>query len=150
MPTRCIASKSAVIPPLVMLPSIQNQYTHGRAEAGGWAKPLSILSAGLAASETADAITAETTLRAILFINLIIFPAVTDTSYPAAKAVTAQTVRAVRNQQRLRRILFIGHFVLLPETGLPGQILSDRVQEAVSREDDAPRGGDGGGSRQKE
>jgi hypothetical protein len=37
MPARFIASKSAVIPALVTLPLFQNQYTHGRAEAGGLA-----------------------------------------------------------------------------------------------------------------
>ena len=35
IPTRCIASRSAVIPSLVMLPFFQNQYTQGRAAAGG-------------------------------------------------------------------------------------------------------------------
>src|ERR1051325_6647058 len=40
-PTRSIASKSAVMPSRVMLPSIQNQLIHGRAESGGWTKPAS-------------------------------------------------------------------------------------------------------------
>src|ERR1044072_5428995 len=35
IPTRCIASRSAVIPARVRLPSDQNQYTHGRASSGG-------------------------------------------------------------------------------------------------------------------
>ena len=41
MPTRCMASRSAVIPSLLMLPLIQNQYTHGLALAGGLANPAS-------------------------------------------------------------------------------------------------------------
>ena len=35
MPTRCTASRSAVIPSQVIFPSIQNQLTQGRAESGG-------------------------------------------------------------------------------------------------------------------
>jgi hypothetical protein len=35
MPTRFIASRSAVMPLLLMLPFNQNQYTQGLAEAGG-------------------------------------------------------------------------------------------------------------------
>ena len=35
-PTRCMASRSAVIPSLVIFPSSQNQYTQGRAEGGGF------------------------------------------------------------------------------------------------------------------
>jgi hypothetical protein len=35
MPTRFIASRSAVIPLLVIFPFSQNQYTHGRALSGG-------------------------------------------------------------------------------------------------------------------
>jgi hypothetical protein len=35
MPTRSIASRSAAMPLLVMLPLSQNQYTHGHADFGG-------------------------------------------------------------------------------------------------------------------
>ena len=38
MPTRAIASKSAVMPSFVRLPFNGNQYTQGLAEAGGLAK----------------------------------------------------------------------------------------------------------------
>lgn len=39
MPTRCIASRSAVMPALVTLPFIQCHHVCGRAEAGGEANP---------------------------------------------------------------------------------------------------------------
>src|ERR1051325_9556217 len=43
MPTRFIASRSAVMPLLVILPLSQNQNTQGRAESGGWRKFFSRL-----------------------------------------------------------------------------------------------------------
>ncbi len=39
MPTRCIASRSAVMPLLERLPLSGNQYTQGLADDGGLAKP---------------------------------------------------------------------------------------------------------------
>jgi hypothetical protein len=47
MPTRFIASRSAVMPSLLMLPLIQNQKTQGRAEGGGAAKFFAKSSAGI-------------------------------------------------------------------------------------------------------
>src|SRR5512146_2750906 len=41
MPTRFMASRSAVMPSRVILPLSQNQYTHGRADSGGEANPFS-------------------------------------------------------------------------------------------------------------
>jgi hypothetical protein len=38
MPTRFIASKSAVMPSLEIFPLIQNQYAHGLAASGGYRK----------------------------------------------------------------------------------------------------------------
>ena len=41
MPAFFSASKSAVMPSRVRLPSMMNQYTHGRADSGGLRKPFS-------------------------------------------------------------------------------------------------------------
>ena len=49
MPTRFIASRSAVIPSRVMLLFSQNQYTQGRAESGGLTKLFAKSSAPRAA-----------------------------------------------------------------------------------------------------
>jgi hypothetical protein len=55
MPTRCIASKSAVMPSRVMFPFNQNQYTQGRALSGGDKKPLSSFEAAESAAPAVGA-----------------------------------------------------------------------------------------------
>ena len=55
MPTRFIASRSAVMPSFVMLPFIQCHQVCGLAESGGAAKPRASSSAGSAANEVENA-----------------------------------------------------------------------------------------------
>lgn len=77
MPTRFMASRSAVMPSLVMLPLSQNQYTHGRHESGGdtnfSASAAVSLPSGTMAARAADEAHIPTAIIVAIVAEMILF-----------------------------------------------------------------------------
>src|SRR5215467_1467604 len=73
-PTRCIHSRSAWMPSLVMLPFIQCHHTRGRAELGGFSKPCFRASVAVWPSKTGPIVESNTrvamptTLRTVFIL----------------------------------------------------------------------------------